>query len=171
MHSRRICLEWGRCCACYLLHAPYITMCDFFLDLQTNSDIVEIWREIFLYLNLIDFFILQVRMISLYRFGDILKISFGSGAHNLWAHMIRLPKTDFVCNQFTFYSWHGKHDIEIHHRKAKWVLPYQARFKIFSCLISKSSKNQELNKTKYQFQERSDNLKSHNLNFKQDPRI
>jgi hypothetical protein len=30
MHSVWICLEWGRCCACYPLPAPYITMRDFF---------------------------------------------------------------------------------------------------------------------------------------------
>ena len=41
----------------------------------------------------------------------------------------------------------------------------------FSCLISKSSKNLEFIKTTSQFQARSDNLKSQNLNFKQDLRI
>ena len=59
----------------------------------------------------------------------------------------------------------------ITHRRARWVLPNQARFKILSCLISKSSKNQEFIKTTSQFQARSENLKSQNLNFKQDPRI
>ena len=29
MHRGWIFLEWGRCCACYLLPAPCITMCDF----------------------------------------------------------------------------------------------------------------------------------------------
>ena len=58
-----------------------------------------------------------------------------------------------------------------HHRRARWVLPYQARFKIFSCLISNSSKNQEFIQTTSQFQARSENLKNQNLNCKQDPRI
>jgi hypothetical protein len=30
VHSGWFCLECGRFCACYLLPAPYITMCDFF---------------------------------------------------------------------------------------------------------------------------------------------
>ena len=55
--------------------------------------------------------------------------------------------------------------------RARCILTYQARFKIMSCLISKSSKNQEFNKTTSQFQARPENLKNQNLNFKQDPRI
>ena len=54
------------------------------------------------------------------------------------------------------------------HRRARWVLPYQARFKTCSCLISNPSKNQEFIQTTSQFQARSENLKSKNLNFKQD---
>ena len=57
------------------------------------------------------------------------------------------------------------------HRSARWVLPYQARFKTCTCLISNSSKNQEFIQTTSQFQARSENLKSKNLNFKQDSRI
>ena len=36
MHSGWICLEWGRCCACYLIPAPYITMCDFLTGFHQN---------------------------------------------------------------------------------------------------------------------------------------
>jgi hypothetical protein len=62
-------------------------------------------------------------------------------------------------------------DLGLAHRRARLVLPYQARFKIWSCLISNSSKNQEFIQTTSQFQAISENLKSQNLNFKQDPRI
>jgi hypothetical protein len=47
----------------------------------------------------------------------------------------------------------------MHHRRARWLLTNQARFKILSRVISKSSKNQEFMKTTYQFQARSENLK------------
>ena len=57
------------------------------------------------------------------------------------------------------------------HRKARWVLPYQARFKIFSCLISNSSNDQEFIQNPPQFQARSEILKSRTHNFKQDQKI
>lgn len=41
MHSGWICLELGQCCACYLLPAPYITMCDFFISLQSEYEIYQ----------------------------------------------------------------------------------------------------------------------------------
>ena len=41
------------------------------------------------------------------------------------------------------------------HRRARWVLPYQARFKTCSCFISNSSKNQEFIQTTSRFQARS----------------
>ena len=56
-------------------------------------------------------------------------------------------------------------------RRARFILPNQAKFKILSHLISSSSKIQEFIKTKSQFQARSENLKNRNFNFKQDPRI
>jgi hypothetical protein len=39
----------------------------------------------------------------------------------------------------------------LHHRRARLVLPFQTIFKICSCLISNSSKNQKLIQTTYQF--------------------
>ena len=72
----------------------------------------------------------------------------------------------FYMPTFSFYVLTIKSPM---HRRARLVLPYQARFKI--CLISNSSKNREFIQTTSKFQARSENLKSQNLNFKQDPRI
>ena len=47
----------------------------------------------------------------------------------------------------------------VKHRRARWVLPSQARFKIFDCLISISSKNREFVQRKSQFEARSGNRK------------
>ena len=51
------------------------------------------------------------------------------------------------------------------------ILPYQARFKILSQLISNSSKIQEFINTTSQFQARSENLTNQDLKYKQDSRM
>ena len=55
----------------------------------------------------------------------------------------------------------------LYHRRARLVIPYQARFKISSCSLSNSSKNREFIQTTSQFQEKSENLKRENLNFQE----
>ena len=46
MHSGWICLEWGQCCACYLLSAPYITMCDFFFFFPQVFRSISFWSAL-----------------------------------------------------------------------------------------------------------------------------
>ena len=57
------------------------------------------------------------------------------------------------------------------HCRARLMISYQALFKIFSQLISNSSKIQEFINTTSQFQARSENLTNQNLKYKQDSRM
>ena len=96
-----------------------------------------------------------------------------SGVLHMSTNNVHLKQDKFFLDGNGFWSkqsaWAAR-AAGITHRRARWVLPFQARFKTFSCFISNSSKNQECIQTNYQFQARSENLNRKKPNFKQDSR-